>query len=83
MLDDIRDPIINPICLNITLKYYSIIFLRRVSATQYKGREVAQNTGSYGCLLKHHSSHTVLRGINTFEELSQRRQANDRVFRLL
>lgn len=65
-----KDLTINPICLNITLKYGSIIFLRWVITTKYERREVAQNTGSYRCLLKHHRFHRVLRGMNTSEELS-------------
>lgn len=83
MLGDIKDLIINPICLNITLKYYSIMFLRWVIATRQKGRGVVQNTGSYRCLPKHHRFHMVLRWINTSEELSQQRQANDQISHVL
>lgn len=83
MLDDIKDLIINPICLNITLNYYSIISLCWVITTKYKQREVVQNTSFYRCLQKHHRFHIILRWINIFEELSQQRQANDQIFHLL
>lgn len=36
MLDHIEEVIVNPICLKIGLKYYSIMFLCGVIATKYK-----------------------------------------------
>lgn len=42
MLGDIKGSIINPICLNITLKYYSVIYFCWVMAAKKKWESCAE-----------------------------------------
>lgn len=72
MSGDIKDLIINPICLNITLKYYSITSLPNTN-----GEKLCRIPALTDVCRSITDFIMVLRWIKTFEGLSQGRQANE------